>query len=150
MLDIFTKKRVVHGNLLIEESREKGVMAVSYYKSRFQERVVAPATRINNRITTIGVVTSTNESNNTCGILYTDKNGKKRNMNNVVIRLYGNGADWFPSVNDTVVIEDTGDTVVVVARHVGNYAMDVRSKRQLRQDVYSDCSSGQPAGGLIM
>lgn len=119
-------------------------------KQLLQDRVVNPATHINNSITTIGIVTESDESNNTCSVLYTDKTGNKRNRDNVVVRLYGNGADWFPAIGDTVVIEDTGDTVVVVARHVGNYSMDVRSRRQLRQDILSDTGGCQTPGGSIM
>ena len=119
-------------------------------KQILQTRIVAPTTHVNNIITTIGIVTDSDESNNTCSILYKDKNGNNQNRDNVVVRLYGNGADWFPTVNDVVVIEDTGDTVVVVARHVGNYAMDVRSRRQLRQDIHSDDNGCQSPGGFIM
>jgi hypothetical protein len=119
-------------------------------KDQLQSNVVNPAARVNNGITTIGVVTASDESNNTVSIRYVDKGGRKRNRDNVVVRLYGNGADWFPAVDEAVVVEDTGDTCVVVARHVGNYAMDVRSRRQLRQDAFSDESGCQPAGGSIM
>ncbi len=119
-------------------------------KDKLQSEIVNPAARVNVGITTIGVVTDSDESNNTVSIKYIDKGGRKRNRDNVVVRLYGNGADWFPAVNDAVVVEDTGDTCVVVARHVGNYAMDVRSKRQLRQDVFSDGGGCQPPGGCIM
>jgi len=119
-------------------------------KNILQNRIVNPTARINNVITTIGVVTDSDESNNTCNIFYIDKSGCKRNKDNVVVRLYGSGADWFPKVGDAVVVEDSGDTVVVVARHVGNYSMDVRSKRQLRQDVLSDSSGCQSIAGHIM
>lgn len=119
-------------------------------KRQMQDTIINPANHINNGITTLGIVTASDESNNTCSITYIDKNGKKRNRDNVVVRLYGNGADWFPAINDTVVIEDTGDTCVVVARHVGNYAMDVRSRRQLKQDVESDETGCQNPGGQIM
>lgn len=123
---------------------------MSALKAKLQNDIVNPAARVNASVTTIGVVTASDESNNTVSIKYIDKSGKKRNRDNVVVRLYGNGADWFPAINDAVVVEDTGDTCVVVARHVGNYAMDVRSKRQLRQDVFSDGGGCQPPGGCIM
>lgn len=115
-----------------------------------RDNLIYPSTFNDTNITTIGVVTASDESNNTCDIRYVDKTGYSRNRKDVVVRLYGNGADWFPAVNDTVVIEDTGETVVVVARHVGNYAMDVRSKRQLRQDCLSDETGCQEPGGSIM
>ena len=123
---------------------------MSTFKEKIQSNLVNPVARVNAGITTIGIVTESDESNNTVSIKYVDKSGKKRNRDNVVVRLYGNGADWFPAINDAVVVEDTGDTCVVVARHVGNYAMDVRSKRQLRQDVFSDEGDCMPPGGSIM
>ena len=119
-------------------------------KAELQQNIVNPAAHVNSSITTIGIVTDSDESNNTCSILYIDKSGRKSNKDNVVVRLYGNGADWFPAIGDTVLIEDTGDTTVVVARHVGNYSMDVRSRRQLRQDVMSDEGGCQAPGGFIM
>ena len=122
---------------------------MSDLKALLQSRVVNPSAHANTVITTIGVVIGSDESNNTVDIKYIDKAGKKRERSNVVVRLYGNGADWFPAVDDTVVIEDTGDTCVVVARHVGNYAMDVRSKRQLRQDINSDENGCLSPGGTI-
>ena len=115
------------------------------------QRLSHGAQHINQSVTIPAIVTKSDETNNTCSILYVDSNTrKKRNRDNVVVRLYGNGADWFPAINDAVVVEDTGDTCVVVARHVGNYAMDVRSKRQLRQDIFSDNGGCQSPGGCIM
>lgn len=119
-------------------------------KDMLQSNVVNPATHANSSITTVGVVTSSDESNNTVSIRYIDKSGNKSNRDNVTVRLYGNGADWFPSVNEAVIVEDTGDTCVVVARHVNNYAMDVRAKRQLKQDVYSDEPFCPLYGGYVM
>ena len=58
-------------------------------KNILQNRIVNPTARINNVITTIGVVTDSDESNNTCNIFYIDKSGCKRNKDNVVVRLYG-------------------------------------------------------------
>ena len=123
---------------------------MSDLKDLIQNKIVHPSTYGDVSITTIGKVTESDESNNTCSIQYVDKQGYPRNKKDVVVRLYGNGADWFPAVGDTVVIEDTGDTTVVVARHVGNYAMDVRAKRQLRQDCMSDNTGCQAPGGYIM
>lgn len=120
------------------------------FKDMLQSNVVNPLTHATESISTVGIVTASDESNNTCSISYIDKDGKSCNKDNVAIRLYGNGADWFPKKGDHVLIQDSGDNCVVVARYVGNYAMDVRSKRQLKQDINSEESGCQPPGGQIM
>jgi hypothetical protein len=121
---------------------------MSKLKQILQDRVVNPANHSRGSITTIGQVTKSDEINNMCSIKYIDKDGFKRNKDNVAVRLYGNGGDWFPAEDDYVVIEDNGDTVAIVARHVGNYNMDVRSKLRLTKDVHSD-SYGGAVGGQI-
>ena len=121
---------------------------MSKLKQIIQDRIVNPADHSRGGITTIGQVTKSDEINNMCSIKYIDKDGFKRNKDNVTVRLYGSGGDWFPGIDDYVVVEDNGDTVVVVARHVGNYNMDVRSKLKLTKDIYSD-SSGGAVGGQI-
>lgn len=118
-------------------------------KGILQSRVSNAAQHINNSITTVGVVTDSDEMNNTCSVRYVDKDGQKRNRDNVVVRLYGSGTDYFPAKDDTVVIEETGDTCVVIARHVGNYAMDVRSKMKLVKDIFSDSGGSEPGGSII-
>ena len=45
-------------------------------------------------------VTNTHEENNMVDIIYLDRKGNKTNKGNVVVRLYGSGTDWFPSVKD--------------------------------------------------
>jgi hypothetical protein len=117
-------------------------------KQIIQDRIVNPADHSRGGITTIGQVTKSDEINNMCSIKYIDKDGNKRNKDNVTVRLYGNGGDWFPAEDDYAVIEDNGETVVIVARHVGNYNMDVRSKLRLTKDVHSD-SFGGAVGGQI-
>lgn len=118
-------------------------------KSKMQHDIVNTATRHSQVLTTIGYVESSDDANNTCTLFYKDKSGKNKRRENVVVRLYGSGTDWFPTEGDQVVVQDTGDTCTVIARHVGNYNMDVRSKMSLRQDVYSDESGAQPTGGSI-
>ena len=119
-------------------------------RSYLRDRVINPISQTNESIDTVGIVTGSDESNNTCDIRYVDKSGKKRNRSNVVVRLYGSGTDWFPSEGDAVIIQDSGDTCVIVARHIGNYNMEVRSKMELSQDIYSDNSGCQEPGGYIM
>lgn len=98
-------------------------------------------------LTLPAIVTKSDETNNTCSILYVDSNGYKRNRDNVTVRLYGSGTDYFPKKDDVVTVQEDGDTCVVIARSVLNYAMDVQAKMKLTQDTYSDAP---PAYGYEM
>lgn len=118
------------------------------FKSLLRNGLINSVARAVDRVITIGRVTKSDEINNTVSVQYVDKNGKIRNKENVTVRLYGNGGDLFPSVGNYVVIEESDSDMSVVARHVGNYNMDVRSKMQLESDVYSD-SGGGAMGGCI-
>lgn len=102
------------------------------------------------KVTLVAEVTNTHEENNMVDITYLDRKGNKTNKENVVVRLYGSGTDWFPSVKDKVLIEESQNTCVVIARHIGNYNMDVRANMEIKQDVYSDKEGCRPAGGSIM
>ena len=119
------------------------------FKSGLRNSVINSVARLTDRIVTIGKVTKSDEINNLVSVRYVDKNGKTRNRDNVTVRLYGNGGDWFPSVGDYVVIEESNSDFSVVARHVGNYNMDVRSKMKLASDVYSDSSGGAMGGQMF-
>ena len=105
-------------------------------------KIVQPVTNADKTWCTIARVTNVDERNNMCTVVYGNNITKER----VSVRLYGAGTDWFPEIDDMVIIEISRDTCVVVARHVDNYNMDVRSKMKLEQDINSD-SAGAPPGG---
>ena len=118
-------------------------------KQGLQNNIVNAAVRPNQEMTMMAVVTSSDDSNNICSVRYIDKNGNKKTRENVTVRLYGSGTDWFPAKGDTVILQESNDLCVIIARHVSNYNMDVRSKMELKQDIYSDESGGQDPGGNI-
>ena len=122
---------------------------MSNFTNKLKETVVNGALRSEIPIHTVGVVTKSDELNNTVSLYYVDKDGQKRTRDNVVVRLYGSGTDYFPAVNDSVIVEETRDTCVVIARHISNYAMDVRSKMKLVYDILSDMSPFGTVGGTI-
>lgn len=111
--------------------------------------VVQPVARDNETFTTVAKVTASDELNNVCNIRYVDKSGIKRNKDNVAVRLYDTGSGYFPKVGEFVEVQLERDICVIIARHVGNYNSDVRSKMRLRKDVYSDNPGKQP-GGFVM
>ena len=122
---------------------------MSFLKNQMQDNLMQPTMREAKTLTTVGKVISSDEVNNTCSVLYVDRNGKKRNKDNVVVRLYDNGTGYFPAVGDFVEIQLERDICVIIARHISNYNMDVRSKMALQQDVFSDNIGSDPGASII-
>lgn len=113
-----------------------------------KDRAIEPITNELKSVTTLALVKKADEKNNTCDIQYVDKNGLVRNRNNVSVRLYGNGTDWFPKRGESVVVQETETTCEVIARYVQNYNMDVRARMKLKMDIYSDSSGADPGGTI--
>ena len=109
-------------------------------KHTINQNIVNPLIKNNyEKVTLVAEVTNTHEENNMVDIIYLDRKGNKTNKENVVVRLYGSGTDWFPSVKDKVLIEESQNTCVVI-----------RSNMEIKQDIYSDKEGCRPAGGSIM
>ena len=117
-------------------------------KQQLLDRVVTPITQENETFVTPAFVVSADDKNNCCDIQYIDKHGKLRTKENVTVRLTGSGMEWFPTAGDYVNVEIGREICVIVARAIANYNMDVRSKMELKQDIYSD-SLGAPPGASI-
>lgn len=117
-------------------------------RQQIRDKIIAPITYENEALATIAYVLRSDDKNNCCDIRYIDKQGKIITRNNVIVRLTGSGMDWFPVKGDYVTIEISRDTCVIIARSISNYNMDVRSKMELKQDIYSD-SMGYPPGASI-
>lgn len=117
-------------------------------RQKIRDKIVTPVTYENEVITTTAFVLRADDKNNCCNIRYIDKHGKIRDRDNVIVRLTGSGMDWFPIKGDYVTIELARDTCVITARSITNYNMDVRSKMELKQDIFSD-SLGYPPGASI-
>lgn len=118
-------------------------------KSTIIDKIVNPISHSKATATTVAKVTKSDEINNSCSINYIDKDGFMRNKDNVSIRIYGNGSDWFPVIDDYVIIEDNEDFIIVSARYIGNFNVDVRSKMKLQKDIYEDSCGGGSIGGVI-
>lgn len=113
-----------------------------------KDRAVEPIAHDLKSVTTVAKVLKADEKNNSCDIQYVDKNSIIRNRNNVGVRLYGNGTDWFPQKDELVIVEDKETTCEIIARHVQNYNMDVRARMKLKMDIYSDSSGADPGGSI--
>jgi thymidine phosphorylase len=122
---------------------------MSDLSKKIQQSVVNSVVKPSETNTTYALVTKSDEINNMVSIKYLNKYGNRVERNNVSVRLYSRDSSDFPSENDTVEIQETDNDVIVIARAVGNYGMDVRSKMVLKQDKLHD-SLYQNIGGFIM
>ena len=117
------------------------------FRDNLYQKVLAPDHLSTMTYLTQGTVIDADEMNNTCTISYL-KNGKRRNIKNVAIRLYGNGTDYFPKKGDNMIVEVTPATCSVIARDVSNFAMDVLSGMELVHDIFSDYLSSVTTGEI--
>lgn len=117
-------------------------------RQQIKDKIVTPITYENEIMHTVAFVVKSDDKNNCCDIRYIDRQGQIRNKDNVTVRLTGSGMDWFPVKGEFVTIEVTRDICVIIARCISNYNMEVRSKMELKQDIYSD-SGGYPPGASI-
>ena len=51
----------------------------------------------------IGMIMKSDEKSNMVDVEYIDSNGSPTLKENVQVRLYGNGGDWFPNKFDLVI-----------------------------------------------
>lgn len=96
----------------------------------------------------IGKIIKSNEKSNTVEIQYLDKNGKQHTQRNVQVRLYGNGGDWFPDVNDLVICQQKDNNLVVIARFFSDFSAEIRSLMKLDCDKLLDIPNNV-VGGYI-
>lgn len=122
---------------------------MSGIKNKIMDRLVQPSSREVTTVTTVAKVIASDEINNKCSITYIDKNGIKRNRDNVVVRLYDNGSGYFPDIGDFVEVQLEREICVIIARHIANYNMDVRSKMQLKQDIFTDSPGANPGASVF-
>ena len=112
------------------------------------ERVVNPSSRGNLVHEVVGTVTDVDEVNNWCSVEYVDRDGYRSNRDNVWVKQYDGSQPWFPSVDDQVTIEDTGDSAIVTGKSYQNYAIQMGTKRELTMDSCPD-NMGASMGGYI-
>ena len=117
-------------------------------QQQIRNKIVTPITYENETITTVAYVIKADDKNNSCDIRYIDKHGRIRNQDNVAVRLSGLGMDWFPVKGDYVTIELSRNSCIIIARYITNYNMEVRSKMELKQDIYSDSMGYNPGASI--
>ena len=120
-------------------------------KSRLIENIVAPVATDKSTISSNAVVTKVNEKTNTCSIKYTNSEGIPVEQANVPVQLNNVGIiDWFPKVNERVLITTKGRTdITITGPSYGRNYNSIRSKIKLTEDIYSDISSSTMGGYIF-
>lgn len=90
---------------------------------------------------TVAKVRRSDSMNNVCDIQFVDG----RNVDNVPVKVYGDGMDWFPQVDEWVMVHVGRHMTEIVSRHVGNFGADILPGMALLMDKFSDFSGG-PVG----
>lgn len=96
----------------------------------------------------IGMIMKSDEKSNMVDVEYIDSNGSPTLKENVQVRLYGNGGDWFPNKFDLVICQQKDNNLVVVARFFSDFAAEIRSLMKLEFDKLGDIPN-TVIGGLI-
>ena len=96
---------------------------------------------------TIAKVIDANENTNFCTIVYKDQSGSVTEMPQVAVDF--RNTDWFPEKGDTVLIDMTRNSAVIVSRYTTDYASEVRSEEKLENDIMPD-GDGTCVGGQIL
>jgi len=92
----------------------------------------------------IARVLQSDPMNNVCTIQFVD-DGKLCNKDNVSVRIYGTGMDWFPLEGDWVKVEYSRNICEIVAR-ADNFSTDIRPDTYFGQDRLSEGIGGTPGG----
>ena len=121
---------------------------MSEIRNLIADKIVNPASRNGQPSTLIARVLEADETNNWCSLEYVDKDGFSRNRDNVLVMQYG-ASRWFPKVKDLVIIEDRGESVIIVSKSFTSYSVEIKEKETLRKDVYPD-QFGASVGGVII
>lgn len=111
-------------------------------KDKLINNIVAPVANSHSATFITASVLAINERNNVCNISYINQEGVKVYNNNVPIKLNNiNFIDWFPKVNDTVIISVKRDEIFIVGPNYQQSYKEIRDQIQLSNDIYSDNSS---------
>ena len=104
-------------------------------QSKIKDRLIEPISKDNSITTLAGIVKETNEGANNCTVSFTDNNGAKQVKSNVPILITNKGfVDWFPKVNDSVLLQYKSDILYVVGPTYNNYN-NIRKDIKVEKDI---------------
>jgi hypothetical protein len=122
---------------------------VNEFRKKIQE-TSTPAVHNRRAFTTVAKVTASDEINNVCSIEFVDKDGYKSNKNNVPVKVLMPGfIGWFPDEDEYVNIEETNGMFIITSKYQQGYGSAIRSKNQLKKDIYTTSFGGTMAGSIF-
>lgn len=119
---------------------------MSEIKQNIRQNISLPISRQIQTILTRGRVTYSDERENVCNVIYTNRSGVATTRNSVPVRI--DSADsWFPAYGETVLLDISGNMPVIIGRDFLDYNAQVRPEHRLSHDIFSDASI--PIGNQI-
>lgn len=107
-------------------------------KKLLNENIAEPAASSRSSSTILGEVIESNENNNTCKVRFTNSKGNTDTRSNVLVFVYNKSViDWFPKVNDSVLLQEKQSVLYIIGPSEQNHSM-LRSQTKLENDVFSD------------
>ena len=120
----------------------------SNIKDKIKNKIVEPAANSRSVSTLSAKITKVNEKTNTCDVMYTRIDGTEMRRKNVDVLLTNKSfIDWFPEVNDIVLIQEKNNIVYIIGPSYSNYD-NVRKNIELKNDILSN-SYIDTLGGFI-
>lgn len=121
---------------------------MNYVNQKIKDKIVEPAANSRSVSTLSAKITNVNEKTNTCDVMYTRIDGTELRKKNVEILLNNKSfIDWFPEVNDNVLIQEKNNIVYVLGPAYSDYNK-IRKSIELKNDVFSN-SFVDTLGGFI-
>jgi hypothetical protein len=115
---------------------------------KIKNKIVEPAATSRSVSTLSAKITKVNEKTNTCDVMYTRIDGTELRKKDVTILLNNTSfIDWFPEVNDQVLIQEKNNIVYIIGPAYSDYNK-IRKKIELKNDIYSN-SFIDTLGGFI-
>lgn len=122
---------------------------MSNLRNKLIENIVAPVANSHSAISLEATVISANEKTNKCKISYVNEKGIPITEEEVPIQMQNISIiDWFPKKRETVLISIRGKDVSIVGPSYGKSYGSIRSKLELKEDIYNDASN-YTMGGFI-
>ena len=119
---------------------------MSEIKDTIKQNIVLPETKDSELLRSYGRVIFSNEKENVCTVIYTNRDGIPVIKNGVPVSI-GSVDNWFPSVGDIVLLDLINEKPLITGRSFNNYASQIRENNKLLFDIFSD--TGKPVGNRI-
>lgn len=115
-------------------------------QDRIKNKLIDPISKDNSLSSIAGIVKETNEGANNCTVSFTDNNGAKQVKSNVPILITSKGfIDWFPKVNEQVLLQYKNGILYVVGPTYNDYSSirkDIKTEKDILTSTFIDTMGG--------